>query len=358
MKTVDYIIIGQGLAGTCLTYLLHKEGRSFHVIDKMDESSSSRVAAGVYNPMVFKRLTKSWRADEIIPMISLFYPELEEFLRARFFHPRPILRLFGTQHERDDWEHRVSDPKRGKYLSPQIREPQELVHVVGEFGGAEVHGAGNVDVTVMLRAFRTWLVQHEAITDRPLDYKAIDLANDQVQIILGSDKLTAKRLVFCEGSPGIRNPWFGGSAFKLTKGELLTINTAQLTDAHIISKGCLLVPLGNGIHRVGATYEWEDLSPQPSSSGRKELEQRLRKAINVPYKVVDHKAGVRPTVKDRRPLLGTHPQYSQLSILNGLGTKGVMLAPYCAQRLIDHLERDIELDPEIAVGRYSQETPL
>lgn len=50
--------------------------------------------------------------------------------------------------------------------------------------------------------------------------------------------------------------------------------------------------------------------------------------MKIPYNVVEHKAGVRPSVSDRRPVLGPCKDYEQLVVFNGLGTKGVSLAPF------------------------------
>jgi glycine/D-amino acid oxidase-like deaminating enzyme len=110
--------------------------------------------------------------------------------------------------------------------------------------------------------------------------------------------------------------------------------------------------MGSDIYRVGATYERNDKTNLPTQQGKDELVQKLNKVINCPYEIVDHVAGIRPTVKDRRPLVGQHDKYAPLYIMNGLGSRGVMIAPYVANALLNYIEDGTELDPEIDIKRF------
>ena len=75
--------------------------------------------------------------------------------------------------------------------------------------------------------------------------------------------------------------------------------------------------------------------------------------MNVPFEVVDHKAAVRPTVKERRPFIGIHPNHKQIGIFNGLGAKGVLLAPFFASHFSEYLLGKTELMKEIDVKRFN-----
>ena len=68
--------------------------------------------------------------------------------------------------------------------------------------------------------------------------------------------------------------------------------------------------------------------------------------------MVQHEAGVRPSSNDRRPILGAHPQQKNIYIFNGLGAKGVMLAPYFAQQLGANITAGKAIDKEASVERY------
>jgi glycine oxidase len=113
-----------------------------------------------------------------------------------------------------------------------------------------------------------------------------------------------------------------------------------------------LVPLGNDLYKIGATYEWDDKSQLPTEKGKQELLEKLKEIINCEFEVIDHLAGVRPTVRDRNPLVGTHPDHNSIHILNGLGTRGVMLAPFLAVKLFDFIENGITLPIEMDCNRY------
>jgi glycine/D-amino acid oxidase-like deaminating enzyme len=70
---------------------------------------------------------------------------------------------------------------------------------------------------------------------------------------------------------------------------------------------------------------------------RMELDQKLMELIIIPYRVTAQDWGFRPTTPDRRPILGSMPDSENVVIFNGLGTKGVSLAPYFSAQLCDWL---------------------
>ena len=63
---------------------------------------------------------------------------------------------------------------------------------------------------------------------------------------------------------------------------------------------------------------------------------KLNYLIHVPFKVIDQRAAVKPILKDRKLVWGTLPKVP-VSILNGLGSSGVLKAPYYANKLVDSI---------------------
>jgi glycine/D-amino acid oxidase-like deaminating enzyme len=122
----------------------------------------------------------------------------------------------------------------------------------------------------------------------------------------------------------------------------------------IVKSGIFVVPMGNDLYKVGATYNWVDKSDLPTEEGKKELLDDLNELITCDYEIMEHRAGVRPTVKDRRPLVGTHPQFKNVHLLNGMGTRGVMLAPSMARDLFNSIEKGTDLDPNIDIKRIKR----
>ena len=136
------------------------------------------------------------------------------------------------------------------------------------------------------------------------------------------------------------------------KGELLTIYAPDLKVNFLIKSAIFILPVGDDLYKVGATFNWKDKTKEPTTEGRNELELKLKSVIDCDYTIVDQVAGIRPTVKDRRPLIGVHKKYRQVAVLNGLGTRGVMIAPLMAKKLFQNIENGIRLDKEIDIARF------
>ena len=111
--------------------------------------------------------------------------------------------------------------------------------------------------------------------------------------------------------------------------------------------------MGNDKFKVGATYSHDLSTDQPTQAGLRELTSKLEKMIDVPYQVLSHTAGIRPGIKDRRPILGRHPHYPELCIFNGLGSRGVLYGPWYAGLMAGYLTGEVEvLPPTVDVKRY------
>lgn len=351
-KQYEYIIAGQGIAGTVLALTLIKEGKSVLIIDDPTLSHTSRIASGLYNPIVFKRLVKSWMADELIPFMDMFYTDCEKLLNEKFYYKKEIVKLFSDQAEKEFWLKKTKE-EAGNYLSPKIDTDFFTDTITNPFGAAKVMHAGNLDTALFLKATRCYFRDKNILVEETLDYKLLTQDENQVTY----KNYTAQKIIFCEGYKAIHNLFFNWLPFKLTKGELITIKLKGnfcIPTEMVINKGVFILPLGNHTYKVGATYEWTDLTEQPTEDGKKQLIDKLKKIINIPFEVVLHQAGVRPTVNDRRPLIGIHPQHTTFGIFNGMGTKGVMISPYFAKQFVDFLEERLPLHKEVDIARFSK----
>ena len=119
----------------------------------------------------------------------------------------------------------------------------------------------------------------------------------------------------------------------------------------IINRGVYVVP-SRGSWRVGATYSYNDQTPGTTTRASAELVERLEGLITEPFEIEGQQWGLRPTTPDRRPMLGRHPEFKSLWIFNGLGTKGVSLAPYFAEVLIRSIENGEPLNKEVDIERF------
>lgn len=349
MRTVNYIIVGQGLAGTILAQTLLKQGCSVILIDDQKLSKASRIAAGLYNPVVFKRLVKSWMADELIPFMDEFYSEAEQLLNTKFYHKKQIVRFFAEEQEKELWM-KKKEESVGKYLSDIIFDDYTDV-CFNPLGSSEVLDSGNLDTSHFLKSFRDYFCSQEILLEEKFEFEKLNIEKSRVFY----KNISADKIIFCEGFQTINNPYFSWLHFKLTKGEIITI---KLNSEHfiptekVINKGVFVLPIGNNTYKVGATYEWNELNEEITEKGKSELLEKLQKVLKVPFEVIDHQAGIRPTVNDRRPLLGIHPEHPELGVFNGMGTKGVMLAPSFAKHFSDHLLKEFPLNNEVDIARF------
>jgi len=346
VKEVDYIIVGLGLAGIAFCEECERNGKSFLVIDKGTEGAS-RVAAGLYNPVILKRYSLPWKAIEQFDLAIPYFRNLELKLGATFMQEMPVRKVFYAVEDQNNWFTASDKPGLDRFIKTAIvKEEQEYIHAPFHYG--EVLETGRVAITKLQSHYESYLEGKSAFAKAVFDYDLLQL--EASSVIYGDYR--ASRIVFAEGYGVKKNPYFGKLPLVGNKGEYIIIKSAQLQLSAAIKSSFFIVPLGDDLYKVGATYNWNDKDWQTTTEAREELLEKLDSIIKVAYEVVGQEAGVRPTTGDRRPLLGIHPQYNQLAILNGLGTRGTMAGPLLAQYLYNFLEHDEPLPIEMDVMRF------
>lgn len=343
---VDYLVVGAGLAGIAFCETLNHAQKSFVVFDD-DSQQSSLVAAGLYNPVMLKRFTKVWKAREQLDLALPMYAEIEKKLNIKLDYKLPIYRIFASIEEQNNWFQACDDPVLSAFMSPEIiRKP--LKNINSEFGIGEVKQAGRIDTGLLSRSYKSHLKESHKLFKEAFDYKQLSFHDQGVRY----KTIMAKHLIFAEGFGLQRNPYFNNLPLNGTKGELLIIHAAELKMDFVIKAAVFIIPLGKDRYCVGSTFNHADKTNLPTKKGQEELKKKLDKIISCDYKVEGHHAGIRPTVKDRRPLAGPHKTRPHLYVLNGLGTRGVMIAPYIAEELYRYIEHGKSLPPEIDIRRF------
>ena len=351
MQHVDYLIIGQGVAGSLLAHFLQSHNSSVHVVDEYSEHAASQVAAGVVNPITGRRYVKSWRVDDLIPFALQTYRALEQELGVRIFHERNIIRTLFNSREENDWLARTAQPGYQSYMLDQAVLDRYATRTLLAYSYGEVTHSGQADLPMLTRAFREKLRREKAITETKIDYQQLKAESGGFRYA----DLFAKRVVCCEGAWGQQNPFFSYLPFGGAKGEVLIVRIPNADFEKIMKHRVFIVPLAEKDHYwIGSTYGWKYADAAPTEEGRLYLEQRLKDLLQAPFEVVDHRAAIRPTVKDRRPFLGQHPEISNLYVFNGLGTKGASLGPYWAHHMAAHLQEDKPLDSEVDIRRFEE----
>ncbi|WP_046756573.1 NAD(P)/FAD-dependent oxidoreductase [Kordia jejudonensis] len=343
---VDYIIVGLGLAGIAFCEELETADKTFLVFE--DESQhSSTVAGGLYNPVILKRFTLSWNADEQLATALPFYEKLEQKLKTSFDDKIAVVRRFAAVEDQNMWFEASDNPKLARYLDTNLIQNTNKA-VNAPFSLGKVKHTGRIQTRKLLQAYREYLQSKNAIKKERFQYSEIIIEDDFVRY----QNIKAKHILFCEGFGLKMNPYFEYLPLKGTKGELLFIKAPDLKIDYVLKSSVFLIPQGNDIYTVGATYNWKDKTHTTTQEAKQELIEKLSKLIHCDYEIIDHVAGIRPTVVDRRPLIGKHPTYSRLAVLNGLGTRGVMIGPTVAKQLYNHLEQQVALPSDIDIKRF------
>ncbi|MGV3598358.1 MAG: NAD(P)/FAD-dependent oxidoreductase [Bacteroidota bacterium] len=350
IKNFDFIIVGQGLAGTTLAHIFLHRGKTVLVIDEPREITSSKVAAGVWNPVVFKKYTQSYIAPTLLAFNKTFYPVIEQRLGVSFYHPRPYYKVFSNEGDVNHWRGKLHNPDVQEFLNPEIFTDIDTQAYNAPHGSAPILDCGYVNVTNYLATSAQYFEGLGSYLPQTFDYNALELKTDCVEYKGNS----ADKIIFCEGLYARFNPWWSHIPFSPAKGEVFVIEAQLPENEAIVNKGVFIVPLGNNLYKVGSTYRWGDLENTITESAKAELIKKLNELINVPYTIIEHKAAVRPAVVGRRPVVGLHHLYPQMGVFNGLGSRGVMLAPFFANQFADYLFGNGQLDAEVDAKRFTQ----
>ncbi len=346
--TVNYIIVGIGLAGIAFAEELKKQGKAFVVFED-NSQTSSLVAGGMYNPVILKRFTPVWNAKEQLKEAIPFYKSLEAALKNQYDQPLDIYRTFKSIEEQNNWFAAADKPVLQEYMIPEIIKIK-TEHIAAPFKAGRLIKTGRVKVRELVSDYRNDLKQKGLLIEETFRHQNIITWDSHIEY----QGVHADKIVFCEGNGIKNNPFFNKLPLKGTKGELITIHAPELKMNCIIKAAIFILPLGNDHFKVGATFNWSDKTNTPTREGRQELEDKLKEVLTCNYEVVDHEAGIRPTTGDRRPLLGVHKENERLAVFNGLGTRGVMIAPLMAQKLYQFLENGVALDKDISISRFKQ----
>lgn len=313
-----WVIVGQGLAGTCLAWVLWQRGVAFTLIDRA-RGGSSRVAAGMINPITGKNFEPSWRIAEFLPDALRFFSEVEEKIGRQLWFPFPVVRLAETEKEWGKILAKISNPEVQTWIGGEVPAP------LGWAGAMEVRGGGRLDVLAFLEGSREFF-QSEGY------YQVGEIANSTPHII------------WCEGAVGLIAGKYG--PHRCAKGEILTVRAEAWDESQIrVGAGGWLVPIGNGCFKAGSTYEWNELDEVATERGRGRVEEILKKLGGEGFQVIAHDAGVRPILRRSQPLIG--PLDGGGWMFNALGSKGSLYAPGMARRLADWILDGVPPEPEV-----------
>lgn len=347
MRKTDYIVVGLGIAGIAACERLYQLGRDFMAIDA-GERTATLVAGGVVNPVVLKRFTPVWNAAEFMDEAQVFYKQLASRIDTNFLEHIPLYRILATIEEQNDWTIAGDDPLLSSFLASKIVKNQnQCIHAHQGFGA--VTSSFRIDTMALINGYKTWLENEGRFINETFSYSEVIQLEGRIQY----RNIEAKKIIFAEGAGLVQNPFFTSDWLVPKKGEYVTFRAPDLGLTTILKGPFFIIPLGDALYQAGATFAHGDTSYGTTENGRKELIKAIAKMINCPFEIIDQIAGMRPTIKDRRPILG--PLHNEhILFLNGLGTRGLLMAPLLSKWLLSFSENSTSIPIEVDIKRVMQ----
>ena len=332
-KKIDFIIVGQGLAGTLLAHDLIEQDKSVIIIDTHLKASASRVAAGLINPISMKRCIPAMPTNYLTTAFDR-YSYLEDKLNSRFLFKKPLLRLFDSFETKDLWIDNYENKEMNIFID-EFCAVNTFSFLKDKFSSAMVKPAGYLDLKEFLAVSREYFKDNNMLIEEKFIFSEFNDRN------ISYRNFKADKIIFCDGFRIKENPFFDYLPIAPTKGELMQIKIPSIENFDkIISKGIYIIPNGDYMYTVGATYNRDDLTENLTEDGQKFLKDKLDEVLNVEYEIISSVAGVRPTVKDREPLIGMHKEFKNIGVFNGLGARGVLNAPHFSKEFSKSLISD------------------
>ncbi|MDD2792282.1 MAG: FAD-dependent oxidoreductase [Sediminibacterium sp.] len=343
---IDYIIVGQGLCGTFMSWNLMKAGKQVLVIDESNPYSASKVASGVINPVTGRRIVRTWEIEKLMPFAVQAYTDLGNELELPLIRQCNILDFHSTPQMKLAFEERL--PVEEEYLRIPENSDQWWNYFHPAFGVGEINPCWLIDLHAMLEGWRKKLMANNALLDERFELQGCEIGPDQVSY----NGIRAAKIIFCDGTAGFNNPYFHLLPYARNKGQAIFASIPDLPPNHIYKQGINVVPWKNDLFWIGSTYEWNFTHLNPDSDFREKVEIQLKRWLKLPYTIVDHQASERPANMERRPFVGLHPVHGTVGLLNGMGTKGCSLSPYFAAEFTAYLLQGTPIHPHADVQRF------
>lgn len=341
------LIVGHGLAGANVAWECYHRQIDFTIVDNYQKHASSAVAAGLMNPITGRKFNKTWLAEEIFPFAKLRYSALEQAYDSHFLQETNILRVLTDTASENNWMVSSKESYSNEIMEWERDPSKYQVDMKGAQSLGVTSACMLLDIPTFLQASKKFYEEKGLMKEEEFDYQELELKDEGVMY----RSVRYDCILFCEGYQAIKNPYFPKEAFELAKGEAMIISAPKLRMKYPTKYHLFFSPLTEGQFWIGSTYEWDTLDPNPTTKKREQLEAELQKIIKVPYEIVKHLSGIRPTTRDRRPIIGCSKQDQRMCFFNGLGTKGSSLAPYFSNHFMEHLMNQTPLMPEVDAQR-------
>lgn len=329
----EIAIVGQGIAGSLMAWFLYNAGKKVLIIDDRFSGSSSKVAAGIVNPITGKNYVTSWRIKEFLPFAKKTYESMNEYFGFQCFTQTNIIRSLYTVADENTWLAKSSDPELHEYICNKVDLGKYEGKVVQQFGYGEIMGTFYVNMGMIMDAIKQkWTASQSYLTEK-FEYHLLKKHSGGYQY----KDFSFDEIIFCEGYKASYNPYFSQLNLAPSKGEVLIVKIPDANFSKMYKDGIFFVPQGDDIYWVGSGYEWNAPNDNPTQKNFDILNQELKRVLKIPFEIIGHKAAIRPTIHNRRPVLLTHPSMNGMFLFNGLGTKGASIGPFAANQFVRYI---------------------
>lgn len=340
------LIVGGGIAGINLAFELESRSIEFCMVDEFRENSATRVAVGLFNPIVLKRNTLVWSASSAWQHLSNYF-EIEKQLDVSFVNEEPFFKKLHDQEELNNWQLLSSDDRLKEMIS--LSHADHCGTLTSDFGFGVLNGVGTLNTALFISSFHLYLSALNRFTDKHFQMSDLKDSSDGFYYL----DQRYSHVVFANGIDVFQESPFQTLPIKPNKGEWIRVKSEELELDGILNSSVFVKPEGNSEFTVGATYDRHKLSPLVTEERRIELMEKFEEITgSQPTSLVDHRGGIRPTSPDRKPIVGEHPVRKGMYILNGLGSRGILHAPLMAKWLCDFILDGTPIDPKVDVNRF------
>lgn len=344
MRNVDYVIVGDGYAALFFAHQLIKNNKPF-VLFSAGKKSASQVSAGIVNPVVLKKFTTFWKAQEQIDFLKETLSEIETYTGKNYLIKENIRRIFHDEKEKELWLKKADNEELKPFLS---KEFSELNLLKNPFQSGKVEQSARLDVNGFFTDMLYYLDDNDYLIKEKFEYSKLNSNENQYK------EFRFKNIVFAEGMGVVENPYFKDIPVNPNKGHHLKVKLSENPgNQFTVKKKHFLFPVDEDLHYYGGTYDREQLHQKIDESAVQLLISGLSEIYKEDFDVVEENFGFRPTVKDRRPILGNHPEFKNFYVFNGLGARGILNGNYFAQALFNTIENNAELPHEVDLKRFS-----
>ena len=344
MSDKRILIVGDGLAGTLVAWELLEQGVDF-VVWGDGSPAASDVAAGMFNPVSFRRILPVWHAQEHLDSARTRYTACESHLGVKLWHDVALLRIFPDAAYAAQWDERIAEQHPVSAFIERCDDGNWHESISAPYGAGRIREAGWVDVQTLVKKSREFWQQRQAWS--PTRWNIDDGLPE------GFDAV-----VDCRGVGAKSDLLRYGLEVRPNQGEVLTLQVPSAVGVETVNNVTWAMPIAGGQVRIGSTYRWDFMEPTVLDASQSVLLDKANAARENKLfsrdQITEHRAGLRPASPDRRPLVGrvadAIPWYI---VCNGWGTRGVLIGPRTAAWTIQSvLDASWEVPAEVRPNRF------